>query len=122
MKIQPLVAGLVCVNLALVLLLTSQIGSAASKGAPVLRGSALELVDGSGQIRARFDVQPDGEVILRLLDAKGTIRVKLGASADGSGLLLLNDATEPGVQILAKASGSTVRVKGKSGKEEVLSP
>jgi hypothetical protein len=41
------------------------------------------------------------EVVLRLLDQQGAIRVKLGAAKDGSWLLLANDATEPGIHLLA---------------------
>jgi len=31
------------------------------------RGRALELVDGRGQVRARLNVESDGEVVFRLL-------------------------------------------------------
>ena len=88
----------------------------------VLRGSALELVDQEGRIRARLNIEPQGEVVLRLLDERGTIRVKLGAATDGSGLLLANDATEPGIHLLAKASGSSVRVANKDGRERLITP
>ena len=88
----------------------------------VLRGKALELVDDRGKTRARLDVEPGGEVVFRLLDQQGTIRVKLGAGTDGSGLLLANDATEPGVHLLAKPAGSSVRVVNKDGRERVIAP
>jgi hypothetical protein len=94
----------------------------AQNGADVLRGRALELVDERGKTRARLDVEPGGEVVFRLLDQRGTIRVKLGAGTEGSGLLLANDATEPGVHILAKATGSSVRVVNKDGRERVIAP
>jgi hypothetical protein len=89
---------------------------------PVLRGSALELVDQRGKSRATILVEPTGEVVLRLFDQQGTIRVKLGAGTDGSGLLLNNDATEPGVHLLAKAEGSSVRVTNKDGHQRVVAP
>jgi hypothetical protein len=73
-------------------------------------------------MRARLNVESSGEVIFRLLDQRGTIRVKLGASEDGSGLLLANDATEPGVHILAKAGGSSLRLANKDGRERVIIP
>jgi hypothetical protein len=79
-------------------------------------------VDERGKTRARLDVEPGGEVVFRLLDQQGTIRVKLGAGKDGSGLLLANDATEPGVHLLAKAAGSSVRVVNKDGRERVIAP
>ena len=90
--------------------------------APVLRGSVLELVDNRGQIRARLDVEPSGEVVFRLLDRRGTIRVKLGAGEDGSGLMLANDATEPGVHLLAGAGGSSVKLANKDGRERLITP
>jgi hypothetical protein len=88
----------------------------------VLRGRSLELVDGRGQIRARLNVESSGEVVLRLLDQEGTIRVKLGAAKDGSGLLLANDATEPGIHLLAGATGSSLRVANKDGRERIVVP
>ena len=94
----------------------------AQGGEDVLRGRALELVDERGKIRARLDVEPGGEVVFRLLDQEGTIRVKLGAGKEGSGLLLANDATEPGVHILAKATGSSIKVVNKDGRERVIAP
>ena len=124
MKIQPFNVILSCVNLALLLFLIVWARPALAQpqnDATVLRGSALELVDAHGQVRTRIKIEPDGEVVLRLFDQQGTIRVKLGASTDGSGLVLLNDATEPGVQILAKATGS-IKVRNKDGKEELIAP
>lgn len=73
---------------------------------PVLRGSALELVDDRGRVRVQVTVEPSGETVLRLRDERGHIRVKLGASQSGSGLLLLDDATEPGVQVVAGRSAA----------------
>ena len=84
---------------------------------PVLRGSGLELVDGHGRTRVSIRIEAGGEAVLRLTDQRGTIRVKLGAGEDGSGLLLANDATEPGVHILAKATGSTLKLRNKDGRE-----
>jgi hypothetical protein len=88
----------------------------------IIRGKALELVDQRGQIRARFNVESDGQVVLRLLDQEGTIRVKLGADKAGSGLVLNNDATEPGVHILAKDAGTKIRLATKDGRERVITP
>ena len=94
----------------------------AQGGEDILRGRALELVDEGGKTRARIDVEPSGEVVFRLLDQQGTIRVKLGAGKEGSGLLLANDATEPGVHLLAKATGSSIRVVNKDGRERLIAP
>jgi hypothetical protein len=76
---------------------------------PVLRTRRLEIVDERGQIRSRLNVESDGEVVLRMADHNGTIRVKLGAAEGGSGLLLLDEATEPGVHIMARRTGTETR-------------
>jgi hypothetical protein len=123
MKTQRFAFVLTGINLVLLLVILAQTGTAAPQApAPVLRGSALELVDENGQLRARLNVEPEGDVVLRMLDEHGTIRVKLGASEEGSGLVLLNDATEPGVQILAKAAGTSVNLKNREGREHIITP
>jgi hypothetical protein len=110
-------------NLAILVGAAVQTRTAGAQGdEDILRGRALELVDEGGKTRARIDVEPSGEVVFRLLDQEGTIRVKLGAGKEGSGLLLANDATEPGVHILAKATGSSIRVVNKDGRERVIAP
>ena len=115
-----LAVGVTAVNFTL--FLCAFVRAPAYVALPVLRGSALELVDARGQVRGRMSIEPEGEVVLRLLDERGTIRVKLGASTGGSGLLLANDATEPGVHLLADAAGSSVRVANKDGRERVIAP
>lgn len=123
MNTLAIAATLSALNLAILAGATIQTRTAGAQGGEdVLRGTALELVDQRGKTRARLDVEPGGEVVFRLLDQQGTIRVKLGAGKDGSGLLLANDATEPGVHILAKAAGSSVRVVNKDGRERVIAP
>ncbi len=123
MNALPIAAGLSALNLAVLAGAAIQARPGEAEGAgDVLRGRALELVDERGKTRARINVEPGGEVVFRLLDQQGTIRVKLGAGTDGSGLLLANDATEPGVHILAKAEGSSVRVVNKDGSERVIAP
>lgn len=96
---------------------------------PVLRGRALELLDEAGQVRSRLNIEPDGEVMLRLIDRNGTIRVKLGASEGGSGLLLIDEATEPGVHIIARRTGTPERptttslsLRGPDGQQRVIRP
>lgn len=116
-----LALGITTANLALFLAAFTQ-ASRPSAEPQVLRGSALELVDQQGRIRGRLNVEPEGAVVLRLLDEQGTIRVKLGADTDGSGLLLANDATAPGVHLLAQATGSSVRVVNKDGRERLITP
>jgi hypothetical protein len=120
MTAMPIAVALGGANLILLGLLAG--GQAAGRTPDVLRGRALELVDERGRIRARLDLEPGGDVVFRLLDQEGTIRVKLGAGTDGSGLLLANDATEPGVHILAKPQGSSLRLADKNGRERLITP
>ena len=123
MRIHRIVAALTLVNLGFVLAtLVPARPTSAQTTMPVLRARVLELVDERDAIRARLNVESNGEVVFRLLDQQGTIRVKLGAAEDGSGLLLANDATEPGVHILAKAAGSSLKLADKDGRTRILTP
>ena len=101
--------GLLIAGAALLVCVATALESAQPASVPeVLRARAIELVDAEGRVRAQLQVEDTGEVVFRLRDASGTIRVKLGAAEDGSGLLLLDERTEPGVQILAKESGTSL--------------
>ncbi len=123
MRTQRIATALTIVNLGFFLAALSQArATTAQTATPLLRARVLELVDERDAIRARLNVEPNGEVVFRLLDQTGTIRVKLGAGKDGSGLLLANDATEPGVHILAKAAGTTLKLANKDGRARVLTP
>jgi hypothetical protein len=123
MNMQRIPIALTAVNLALLLgTLVQARPTGAQAVDPVLRGRVLELVDDQGRTRARLNVESNGEVVFRLMDQKGTIRVKLGAGEDGSGLLLANDATEPGVHILAKSTGSSLKLRNKDGRERAITP
>jgi len=125
MKIQPFNLVIALINLALLFFLFFLLSRAVPLlpgGAPVLRGSALELVDDHNQLRARIDIEADGEVMLRLLDQQGAIRVELGTSTAGSRLVLMNDAAGPGVQILANSAGSSLRLEDKIGHVKMITP
>jgi hypothetical protein len=119
MKTNRLALILTIINLVVLIFVLVQ-GQVASPRTvtDVLRVRVFEFVDDNGQLRARLNVEPDGQVVFRLLDADGTIRVKLGASEDGSGLVLLNDMTEPGVQILTDQDGTSLTLveDGKAGR------
>jgi hypothetical protein len=103
MRLQRFAVVLTAVNLVLLSLAFTQV--APQTVSPVLRGRALELVDGNGKLRSRLSVEADGEVVLRLLDKNGTIRV----SEDGLGLLLVDEATEPGIHLIARRAGTPSR-------------
>jgi hypothetical protein len=94
---------------------------AAQTASKALRAEAIELVDARGRVRAQLSVESSGEVVFRLRDSSGTIRVKLGASDDGSGLLLANEATEPGVHLLATRNRTFVTVK-RGERSQVITP
>ena len=94
---------------------------AAQTASKHLRAEAIELVDARGRVRAQLSVESSGEVVFRLRDSSGTIRVKLGASDDGSGLLLANEATEPGVHLVATRNRTFVTVK-RGDRSQVITP
>jgi hypothetical protein len=122
-KMQRTAIVLTFVNLVLLLFTLAQPKFTEAQNVMVtIRASAIELVDERGQVRSRLNVEESGEVVFRLLDQDGTIRVKLGAGRDGSGLLLANDATEPGVHILADNTGSSLKLRNKDGRETVVAP
>jgi hypothetical protein len=123
MRLSRITLALTALNLALLLTGLGYGPSATREGpAPLVRARALELVDDHDQVRARLNVESDGEVVFRLLDQRGTIRVKLAAGEDGSGMLLANQATAPGVHLLAKPAGTSIRLVSADGKELLLQP
>jgi hypothetical protein len=133
MKIQRLAIVLTVINLVILMFALAQNRpTAAQDVAPVLRGRALEIVDERGIVRARINVEPavampDGKtypeaVVFRMSDPNSLIRVKLGADRDGSGLLLADDSQQPGLHLLAKGTGSFLKLVSKEGREQVIKP
>lgn len=122
LRAHPLSLVLTAVNLVTLLLLGRSVAVEAQSNAQVIRGRAFELVDANGQVRSRLNVEDNGEVVLRMLDQSGTIRVKLGAGDDGSGMVLLDDQTEPGLQMLAKPEGPSLRLFGNDSNDLLLTP
>ncbi len=97
--------------------------------ARVLRGHALEIVDGQGRVRASITVNPSEtvegrsypeSVLLRLAQPQGG-GVKIQTSSDGSGLRL-GDGAETGIDVSVKRSGSFVRVTNADGREHLIQP
>ena len=139
MTAQPLVIALTGLNLALV---ASSFFSrtwpavAASGVAPVLRGSALEIVDDRGRVRASIAVlpadpafkMPDGTtgypetVLLRLRTSAGRPNVKLAATEDGSGLVLGGESDPMYAQILARGDSTFLKLSNKNGKVHLVAP
>jgi hypothetical protein len=122
MKIPKLMLGLTVINLVLLVVAAAQAKSPAMETLPIIRTQAFELVDESGQVRSRLNVEKDGTVVFRLLDQEGTIRVKLGADKNGSGLVLLDETTEPGVHIVAREKSGGIKLNGPKGRQRVIEP
>jgi hypothetical protein len=123
MKTQRILLALTLLNLAAVAFLLARTRRSEASAAPgLLRGSALEIVDAQGRVRASIRIQPedpahplpDGSprpenVILRLITPDGRPTVKLGGSAAGAGLGLIgaSDARH----VILKAEGGEVYLK-----------
>ncbi|MEK6322727.1 MAG: hypothetical protein AABN33_13705 [Acidobacteriota bacterium] len=147
MKIQRLLIALTVINLGLAMFLLAQIrrvdaGSIEARGvetgaaAPVLRGSALEIVDDQGRVRASIKIHaadpkfkmPDGKtgypetVMFRLIDPKGRPEVKLGASVEGGGLGLVGETDTTHVLLEAEGSDSSLKMTNKDGRQQLIKP
>ena len=133
-RIALVLAGLNLVLIALVLVRIRPLEAKERVSPGVLRGSALELVDAQGRVRAELKViaadpdvkMPDGTrgspetVLLRLIDSKGGPNVKLSATEDGSGLVL---GGEKGyVQILSRGQSPHVKIVDGGGQERLIKP
>jgi hypothetical protein len=136
MKIQPVLIVLTLVNMALLTFTLAHLrpAVAAEDVAPVLRGRALQIVDDRGNIRASINVYPastqqNGEnypetVLLRLITERGRPSVKLSASEQLAGLALIgpSNTKETFVQLGAKGTTSSLRLKNEDGREQVIAP
>ncbi|PYS59248.1 MAG: hypothetical protein DMF76_16930 [Acidobacteria bacterium] len=132
MKIQRIAIGLTVVNLLLLLFLLAQIHrTTAQDVVPVLRGRALEIVDGQGRVRAEILVHGPERVggklypetvLFRMADQNRRPVVKFTAAENGSALGLFDDS-QGRVQLNAESdTGNFVKVVNKDGREQVLKP
>ena len=136
MTSQRLAVTLTALNFVLLLGVMAQDRVAQAKSpVGVLRGSALEIVDGNGRVRAEIKLlpadptvkMPDGSigipegVQLRLIDSKGGPRVKLGAIEDGSGLVLGGDEKSY-TQLLSRGPHPLIKIVDGGGREQVIKP
>ena len=135
MKLHWSMAGLTCVNLAILAFALSTLRTVSAQGpAPVLRGSALEIVDDQGRARATIAVMPAGTsaagerypetVLLRLITERGRPSVKLSATEDGSGLSFAGPTgtRDTYVVLAAKGTSSSLTLRNENGREQVLKP
>jgi len=128
--------ALTAVNLALLLLsVAQQLRPAfAQSEPPVLRGRALEIVDGQGRVRASISVLPRGKapngdeysetVLLRLITERGRPSVKIGSSEPNSGVSLAGRTGTKDTYVILQAKGTTssLKLRNEDGREQVLGP
>src|SRR5262245_34052625 len=137
MKTQRLAIALTVVNLFILIFLLAQMRSSSADGVvPVLRGRTLEIVDEQGRVRASIKVHPadktfkmpDGKigypetVMLRLIDPNGRPEVKLGASEQGGGLGIVGASDTTHIILQAEGADSSLKLKNKDGREQLLKP
>ena len=129
------IVGATLANALVALLLVAHVAPAAIANettAPVLRGRALEIVDGQGRVRASIQVHPAGThpatgaypetVILRLIDANGRPEVKIVGSEHGAGLSFVGETDATQVMLAADGSQSVLKLVRGDGKQQVLRP
>ena len=136
MKAPRTLVALTVVNLAvLVLSIAVQLRPAFADGAPpVLRGRALQIVDGQGRVRASIDVlpgtaSPSGEehaetVLLRLITERGRPSVKIASSEPASGLSLAGPTGTSDAYVILQAKGTTsfLKLSSEDRRERVVEP
>jgi hypothetical protein len=136
MKNPQVLVVLTVVNVVLVLFtLLQQVHPAFAQGAaPVLRGSALEIVDGRGRVRASLNVLPAGKspngdafqetVLLRLITERGRPTVKIGASEETSGLSFAGPTNTKDTYVILESKGtvSTLKLRNEDGHEQIFKP
>jgi len=134
-KMQRLTLILTVFNLILLAFSLSLLHPAvAQEVAPILRGRALEIVDGQGRVRAELKVlpaeptlkMPDGTtgypeaVQLRLISSQGAPNVKLVTTEDGSGLVLGGDKGY--TQLLSRKEDPFIKIVTKDARERTIKP
>jgi hypothetical protein len=145
MKVSRFLIALTVLNLGLTIFLLTQIrrveagapvSAAPPSPAPVLRGSALEIVDDQGRVRASIKIHPgdpnfkmpDGKtgypetVMFRLIDSKGRPEVKLGGSEQGGGLGLIGETDATQVLLQADGAETLLKLTNKTGKQQLIKP
>ncbi|HXM19128.1 MAG TPA: hypothetical protein VN934_10045 [Candidatus Tumulicola sp.] len=137
MKTQRLLIALTLVNMILLMFFLAQPRPGVAQDvAPVLRGRALEIVDGRGRVRASISVlpadpavkMPDGTtgypetVLLRLIISKGRPDVKLAATERGAALVLGGESDPTYVQILAEGASTSLKLSNKNRRELLIKP
>ena len=101
---------------------------------PVLRGRALEIVDGQGRVRASISVlqasrsasgdEQSETVLLRLITERGRPTVKIGSSEPSSGLSFAGPTgtKESYLTLQTKGTTSSLKLRNENGREQVFTP
>ena len=124
--------ALTAINLVLLLILGSGLWPvSAGTTAPVLRGSALEIVDAAGKVRASIGILPAGTgaggepyaetVLLRLIDGAGQPSVKVSTTGEASGLSFVGGDDASYVILEADGPETALRMVEPGG-EAVIAP
>jgi hypothetical protein len=107
----------------------TRVAAAAGAQAPVLRGRALEIVDDQGRVRSTLTVIPADPragypetVLLRLIDSKGRPSVKIATTEDGSALGLGGESDPTGISMMARGTGTSIKLTNKDGHEQIYKP
>jgi hypothetical protein len=122
------------VNLVLLgLTLVQQLRPAFGQGElPVLRGRALEIVDGQGRVRASISVlppsrstsgeEPSETVLLRLITERGRPTVKIESSEPTSGLSFAGPTGTKDTYLILQTKGtsSSLKLRNEDGREQIL--
>jgi hypothetical protein len=137
MKTQRFAIGLTLLNLFILMSTIFRANSAATpEVTPVLRGRSLEIVDEQGRVRAMIKVfpanpklkMPDGTtgypetVLLRLITSQGSPKVKIAATEDGSAVSFGGESDPTDVQILARGGITSVKLRNKDGRQQLIKP
>ena len=139
MKSSRLLVSLTLLNAALVLVaVITTLGPrpawSAESPDQVLRGRALEIVDGQGRVRASLSVLPAGTsergdrypetVLLRLITERGRPSVKLSATEEASGASFAGPSGTRDTYVIveARATASALKLRSENGREQVVTP
>jgi hypothetical protein len=128
MNLARLSSVLTVLNLVLLAYLVAQETQVAAQDIPsVLRGRALEIVDGQGRVRASITAYSD-IVVFRLHDLQGKPMVKLDTheaefqGTKGSGLGLLGETDDTQAYIGTQGATTKVELKNRNGERQQLQP
>lgn len=142
MKSQRVATILTLVNFGLLIcvLLNQMRPVEASGPAPVLRGSALEIVDAQGKVRSSIHIEPAGPahmadgsvakdgkiypetVLFRLIRSDGRPSVKIATSEQGSGLTLSGGVDPTYIVLSADGGDPSLSLTNKDGQLKVIKP